>query len=179
MVVLAGNVEQGRTRRLFIRLSNSLPSPWTILVGSVLAGALMGLSILTGLYLRNGIKTFSPGALLLLYSLGSAAGFGPGLTLANFACGGMQRPGRFVFGTIILFRSLHTATATIFALQYRVFYSHWHADFPSIPWFFQLVFTSAAAVYQFTVDSLFLYWPLGPAVFLGLGLWFAARETTA
>jgi hypothetical protein len=38
-----------------------------------------------------------------------------------------------------------------------------------------LVFTSAGAVYQFTVDSLYVYYPLAPVIFLGLGVWFAFR----
>lgn len=128
-----------------------------------------------GLYMRGGFLIFSRDAIVLLYFYGAAAGFGPGLMLANFATRNAGRPARFVIGTAILFLSAHTATAAIFALQYRMFYAHWHASFPSITWCYQLVFTSAGAVYQFTVDSPYIYYPLAPLIFLGLGVWFAFR----
>jgi hypothetical protein len=167
---------QGALGRISARLGDSLPSPWTVMLGSILLGTLSALSVLLGLYLRNGWLIFSRDAIVLLYFYGAAAGFGPGLTLATFAVGKARAPWRLLIGTVILFLSIHTATAAIFALQYRVFYAHWHADFPSITWGFQLAFTSVGALYQFTVDSLYLYIPLGPVLFAGLGVWFAFRR---
>lgn len=174
-----GQPQQGLLRRLRKRLAESIPSPWTILIGSVLFGALCAASAMAGLYLRYEFLFFSNDAIVLLYFFGAAVGFAPGLVLANLIAGRARRPARFVIGAIILFLSGHTATAAIFALQYRMFYAHWHADFPSIIWGLQLVFTSAAAIYQFTVNSLYLSYPLAPVIVIGLGLWFAAQSRPA
>jgi len=106
---------------------------------------------------------------------GPAVGFAPGLLLAELICGKAGKIRRFIIGTIILTLATHTATAALFALQYRMFYSHWHAEFPSIVWCFQFVFTSASATYQFTVDSFYVYFPAAPLLFLALGVWFARR----
>jgi hypothetical protein len=95
--------------------------------------------------------------------------------LAEWICGKAGRIIRFIVGTIILTLATHTATAAIFALQYRMFYAHWHAEFPSITWCFQFVVTSASAVYQYTVGSSYLYMPAAPVLFVALGLWFARR----
>ena len=169
-------VRQGLASRLLSRLGHSLPSPWTVLIGSILLGTLSAACALTGLYLRNGGLIFSRDAIVLLYFYGAAVGFGPGVTLATFLVGDARPPLRMVVGTVILFLSIHTATATLFALQYRMFYAHWHADFPSIVWGFQFAFTTVGALYQFTVDSLYLYYPLAPLLFGGLGLWFTFRK---
>lgn len=175
MAAAEGLSRSSATARVLARLGDCIPSPATVLVGSVLVGAASALSALLGLYLHEGFLIFSRDAVVLLYFCGAAAGFGPGLMLANLIAGDAGRPWRFIIGTTILFLSAHTATAAIFALQFRMFYAHWHASFPSIAWGHQLVFTSAGAVYQFTVDSLYVYYTLTPLIFLGLGLWFALR----
>ena len=48
-------------------------------------------------------------------------------------------------------------TAFLFAMDYRLFYSRWHAPFGTIVWAFQFVFTSASAVYQFAVLGMRLF----------------------
>jgi hypothetical protein len=78
--------------------------------------------------------------------------------------------------TIVIVLATHTATAGLYALQYRMFYAHWHASFPSLIWFFQLAFTSAGAIYIYTVNSLTFYWPFSLACFIGFGLWFARMQ---
>ncbi|MBL0371422.1 hypothetical protein JJB09_05220 [Rhizobium sp. KVB221] len=161
------------------RLGDSVPAPLLILLGSAIWGMLVGLAALIDLYLRDGLATHRWVAIISLYVCGAAASFAPGLMLANFACGRSGAKVRFVVGGIIGFLSTHTATATLFALQYRVFYAQWHADFPSIVWCFQLVFTSAAAVYQFTVDSLYVYYPWAIVLFAAYAVWFARLRATA
>jgi hypothetical protein len=175
MTDVAASARLSALRCMLTRLGDSIPSPSTILFGSVILGALSAMSTLVGLYLRDGFVIFARDAIVLMYFYGAAVGFAPGLTLANLLAGDRKPVPRFIIGTIILFLSVHTATAALFALQYRVFYAHWHASFPSITWCYQLVFTSAGAVYQFTVDSLYIYYPVAPFVFIALGLWFAGR----
>ncbi|MEM7300464.1 MAG: hypothetical protein AAF468_05220 [Pseudomonadota bacterium] len=69
-------------------------------------------------------------------------------------------------------------TACLFALQYRLYYAQWHFDFPSIGWFFQLAFTSAAAVYLFAGSGIRLLWPFGFAAICcaGLAYWRFSRH---
>jgi hypothetical protein len=157
------------------RFAASIPAPSTVLFGSAVWGILMAAAAFIGLYWRDGLIIHSMLAVISLFFYGPAVGFAPGLWLAELICGKAGRIRRFIIGTIILTLATHTATATIFALQYRAFYAHWHAEFPSITWCFQFVFTSAGAAYQFTVDSFYVYYPVALLLFLLLGLWFARR----
>jgi hypothetical protein len=161
--------------RLGRRLGKAAPAPSMVIFGSAAWGLAMAVGAVTGLYWRDGLIIISRLAVASLFFYGAAVGFAPGLWLAELICGTAGRMVRFVVGTIVLTLATHTATATIFALQYRVFYAHWHADFPSITWCYQLVGTTAGAVYQFTVDSFYVYFPVAPLLFLLLGIWFARR----
>ncbi|MDB5522884.1 MAG: hypothetical protein JWM58_647 [Rhizobium sp.] len=155
--------------------NRSIPAPATVIFGSAAWGICMAIAAVIGLYWRDGLIIHSRLAVISLFFYGPAVGFAPGLMLAEWLCGRAGRITRFVVGTIILTLATHTATATIFALQYRMFYAHWHAEFPSITWCFQFAFTSASALYQFTVDSMYVYFPIAPLLFLALGFWFARR----
>lgn len=156
-------------------LGTSVPAPSTVIFGSAAWGLAMAAGAVIGFYWRDGLIIISRLAVVSLFFYGPAVGFAPGLWLAELLCGRAGRIVRFVAGTIVLTLATHTATAAIFALQYRVFYAHWHADFPSITWYYQLVGTTAGAVYQFTVDSFYVYVPAAPLLFLLLGIWFARR----
>jgi hypothetical protein len=158
------------------RVADAIPPATMVLFGSVVWGLAIAASALVGLYVRDGLIIFSRMAVLSLFFYGPALAFAPGLLIAGLLAGRTGPLLRFAIGTIVMALATHTATAAVFALQYRVFYSHWHADFPSITWGYQLAFTSAAAVYQFTVDSLYIYYPLAPLPFLLFGLWFARRS---
>ena len=157
------------------RLAASIPAASTVITGSAIWGAAMAIAAVVGLYWRDGLIIHSRLAVISLFFYGPAVGFAPGLMLSELICGKAGRITRFIIGTIILTLATHTATAAIFALQYRVFYAHWHAEFPSITWCYQFVGTSIGAVYQFTVDSLYIYFPVAPLLFVALGLWFARR----
>jgi hypothetical protein len=157
------------------RLASGMPAPATVLFGSAVWGLAMTAVAVAGIYWRDGLAIVRPLAVFSLFFYGAAVGFAPGLWLAELFCGRAGRAVRFVIGTIILALSTHTATAVLFALQYRMFYAHWHAPFLSVVWCFQFAFTTASALYQFTVDSMFVYLPLAPLAFAGLGFWFARR----
>jgi hypothetical protein len=77
----------------------------------------------------------------------------------------------FLLGVVTL-----GATAGVYALQYRHFYAHWHAPFPSRIWVYQLIFTSAVAVYQFAVLGLRHLLPAGLAMLLTLSVIMARRS---
>lgn len=165
----------GLLSRLGRRLHGAIPSPATVLFGSAAWGLAMALSAVIGLYWREELILLSKLAVISMFFYGAAVGFAPGLWLAELVCGKAGQVTRFIVGTIILGLATQTATATIFALQYRVFYAYWHAPFLTVVWCYQQVFTTASAVYQFTVDSEYVYVPLAPLALLLLGVWFARR----
>jgi hypothetical protein len=161
--------------RLGCRIYAAAPSPVTVLLGSAAWGLSMAFAAAAGLYFSHALIVIQSLAIVSLLFYGPAAGFAPGLWLAELICGKAGRKTRFVVGTVILALATHTATAAIFALQYRVFYAHWQADFPSVVWCFQFAFTTASALYQFTIDSRYVYFPLAPLLLVLLGIWFARR----
>lgn len=148
-----------------------------VIFGSAGWGAIVVISALTGIWLRNGLTVVNPFAIASVFFYGGALAFAPAFWLITLAFAHRGKVTRFVGGTLIIAFATHLAASAIFALQYRVFYAHWHASFPSIVWFFQLGFTSAGAVFTFTVGSLhYYYWPASCLAFLGFGLWFAFRR---
>ena len=66
-------------------------------------------------------------------------------------------------------------TAGFFALQYRDYYAEWHAEAFTRIWFLQFAHTLAAALYQFAVLGLRLFFPLGFVALLVASFWFARR----
>ncbi len=78
----------------------------------------------------------------------------------------------------VLFLGIVTigATAGLYALQYRYFYAHWHAPFPSRIWVYQLIYTTAVALYQFAVLGVRHLLPAGLAMLLAVGMVMARRS---
>lgn len=163
----------GLLRRLGTHLLNAVPSPNLVLFGSAIWGGLMAASAVLSIWLHNRLLISSPLAIVALYFYGGSLAFAPAVTLSSFLFDRRGTILRFFGGAIVMLLTTHTATAGIFALQYRVFYSYWHESFPSIIWFFQFAFTSAGAIYQYSVDSIYYYWPFTLICFAGFGLWFA------
>ena len=169
-------VRQGMFRRLGKRLHDAIPSLHVVLFGSVAWGLLMTLSAISAIWMQNGLLIVSPLAVAALYFYGGSLAFAPATMLAALLFGRRGAALRFIGGTIVMLLATHTATSGIFALQYRVFYAYWHSSFPSLVWFFQFAFTSAGAIYQYSVDSIYYYWPFSVLCFLGYGLWFARKD---
>jgi hypothetical protein len=121
----------------------------------------MAVSAIFALYRRNGLQTDSLADLICLYFMGGACAWPVAVTAAWSAAHG--KPVETRFAACMLFLSLNTmmATALLFALDYRIFYSRWHAPFGTIIWMFQFAFTGASAVYQFGVLGSRLLLPLG------------------
>lgn len=172
-------LQPSRFARIRQRAGNALPSPSMVIFGSTGWGAVMMIAALAGIWMRNSLIVANPFGIALVFFYGGSLAFAPALWLTRMFFGRHGKVLRFMAGAIIIALGTHTATSAIFALQYRVFYAHWHANFPSIVWFFQLGFTSAGAVFTFTVGSLHYYcWPFSCLAFLGFGLWFALRRGT-
>lgn len=168
-----GGIGGGRLVRLTRKAAEALPAPSMVIFGSALWGVVMAATATAGIWLQNGLMTANLLAIVSVYFYGGSLAFAPTLWLARLMLGKSGRLLRFIGALVIIAFSTHLATSAIFALQYRVFYAHWHSSFPSIVWFFQLGFTSAGAVFTFTVGSLTFYWPFSCLAFLGFALWFA------
>lgn len=163
-------------RRMGQRLHDTIPSPSAVLFGSAAWGIVMAASVTLSFWIDNGLLIANLLGLIAVYFYGGSLAFTPGIWLAVFLFGRSGTAMKFIGSTIVMLLATHTMTAGIFALQYRVFYAHWHAPFLSIVWFFQLGFTSAGAVFTFTVSSLHYYWPFSCLAFVAFGLWFALHS---
>jgi hypothetical protein len=139
------------------------------LVGAFVWGGLMAVSAGFSLYRHNGLQTDRLSTLLAVYFLGGALAWPLALKAAHVC--GRGKPVETRFAACLLGLSIATMamTAFLFAMDYRIFYSRWHAPFGSIIWMFQFAYTGASAVYQFGV--------LGSRLFLPLGLiWLPAAS---
>jgi hypothetical protein len=159
--------------RFVARGRQTVPGPAIVLCGSIIWGGLMSGAAMSSIWLQNGALTPYRMALASLFLYGGALAFAPALWLSRILFSHQRVTVRAFGSAIVIFGVTHLVTAGVFALQYRVFYSHWHSNFPDITWFFQLAFTSAGAVYQYSVTSLYIYWPFALLAYLGFGLWFA------
>ncbi len=108
-----------------------------------------------------------------VYLAGAFAAFVPALWLGRLLSAG--RTGEAAFAALFLSLGIMTIglTAAIYALDYRSYYTEWHAPAFSVTWAFQFVFTVAGALYQFAVLGLRLYLPFGLLALFAAALWFA------
>ncbi len=132
-----------------------------VFVGAIGWGTATAASALVTLYFRNGLLTSHITALTLIYFFGGALAWS--ILVPPTRRFARQRPTSARFAAFFLALSIGTAamTAFLFAMDYRWFYSRWHAPFGSLIWIFQFLFTGASAVYQFAVLGLALFLPLG------------------
>lgn len=143
------------------RLAYALPSKPVALAGPVVWGAAMAVSCGIGLYLRHRGQTDHFGQIVLYYFVGAFIAFIPALTLARFLSFSKPVTSRFCAVALCLCLVTYGITALLFAVQYRIFYAQWHEPFLTRIWFFQQVFTTLGAIYQFTIIGLWLYFPVG------------------
>ncbi|PWW04371.1 hypothetical protein DFR52_1011069 [Hoeflea marina] len=136
----------------------------------------MGLSAQAALWINIAAQTSHYWSLSALWFAGGMLAFPFALFAIRFLS--RNRPGKIAFAAAIVCLSLATVlvTALIFAVVYRNFYAQWHGPFPSRLWLLQLVFTTAAALYQFAVIGMRLYLPLGAIFLLAASLGIARRH---
>ncbi len=164
---------------LSARLGFALPSFRAAIVGAILWGLAMTLSAQFALWLEIRLDTFHLLQLSILFFAGGLIAWPLALFCIRFCS--LGRPAETWFAASILFLSVGTVaiTAAIFALQYRIYYAQWHGDAFTKIWLIQLVFTTAAAVYQFAVMGLRLYLPLGAVILFATALLIARRAGKA
>jgi hypothetical protein len=168
------NVESGASL-MRERLKAAYPPYPDLIIGALLWGILMLVSAMAALYLRNNMETSHAGDLAVLYFAGGLLAWPLTLTLGRFLAHGRSIETRFAAFFVMLSAGTILMTAFLFAMDYRIFYSRWHAPAGSLIWFFQLVFTGASSVYQFAVLGLPLFFPLGFVCLLATSFALAKR----
>lgn len=158
------------------RLAASRPPLGEWLIGAVLWGLLIALSVTFSAYGLHRLPGTHRAIVLALYFTGAALGWIAALPLMRFAS--LARPPETRFAAAFLFLGAGTAalTALLFALHYRQFYAQWHQPFGTLIWFFQFAFTSASAVYQFAVLGIRHYLPFGLILLIGASILHARRS---
>jgi hypothetical protein len=141
----------------------------------LLWGIAMGASALLMLVLENWETPQKIRTVTALFALGGAAAFPLGLILARFLSYRRRRETAFAAAFLSFAFATVCITAGLFALQYRDYYAQWHADTFTRIWLLQFAYTIAAALYQFAVLGLRLFFPLGFGALLVASLWFARR----
>ncbi len=139
-------------------------------------GAAMAASAIAALYLRNGLLTSHLTALALVYFFGGALSWPILIPLTRRLI--RKRPASARFAAFFLVLSIGTTamTAFLFAMDYRWFYSRWHAPFGSLVWTFQFLFTGASAVYQFAVLGVTLFLPFGLLCLIAVSAYLARHR---
>lgn len=145
------------------------------IAGAVLWGAVMGASAYANLLVGAWETPAKLHALAMLFAAGGALAFPLGLFLAGFLSEGRRAETRFAAAFISFAAATIAVTALLYALQYRLYYSAWHAETFSITWVLQQIFTTLAALYQFAVLGVRLFFPLGFLALSAASLWFARR----
>lgn len=143
------------------RLEHAVPSKTAALAGPFVWGAAMALSCVIGLYMRHRGETDHFWQIVAFYFAGAFIAFTPALVLARYLAFSKPATARFCAFALCLCLVTYGVTALLFALQYRIFYAQWHEPFLTRIWFFQQLFTTLGATYQFTIIGLWLYFPVG------------------
>lgn len=157
------------------RLRAAKPPAADFFAGALLWALMMTASAMAALYLRNRLETSHLSELALLYFFGGLFSWPFMLPLARFFA--WQRPieTRFAAFFACLTAGTILMTAFLFSMDYRIFYSRWHAPFGSIVWIFEFIFTGANAVYQFSVLGVRLFLPFGLVFLLATSFALAKR----
>jgi hypothetical protein len=156
-------------------LAAALPPFLPMLAGMLAWGIAMGASALGVLLFENWETPQKIRTVTALFALGGAVAFPFGLILARFLAYRRQREVAFAVAFLSFAFATACVTGGLFALQYREYYAEWHADAFTRIWFLQFIHTVAAALYQFAVLGLRLFFPVGFVALLLASFWFARR----
>ncbi|MER9546116.1 hypothetical protein NKI72_29415 [Mesorhizobium sp. M0437] len=162
--------------RALRRLRRALPSLRTAFAGALLWAAAMGASALLNLLQYDWETPAKIRFVSLLYAAGGALAFPIGLLLARLVSLGRHWEIALAAAFVCLLAATIAVTGGLFGLQYRSYYVQWHAPAFTITWIFQFVFTMLAALYQFVVLGIRLYFPLGFVALAVASVWFARQQ---
>ncbi len=144
-----------------------------ILLGALGWSVCSAASAAIGLYARNRLETDHVADIITL--------FGWLLALAALRVLPALKSQQLRLATACLAIAFFTlaVAAALFALEYRIFYAQWHAPTFSRIWFFQQLFTSLGAIYQFVVLGLGLYFPFAALPLVPAGAMLCRRAPQA
>jgi hypothetical protein len=156
-------------------MRRALPPAFIAVIGGLIWGSAMGASALANLLVDGWQTPAKIRFLSLMFAAGGALAFPVGLYFARLVSAGRRSESAFAAAFISLFIFTVVFTSACFALQYRFYYAEWHAPTFSVIWVLQFVFTGAAALYQFAVLGIRLYFPIGFIALFLASLWFARQ----
>jgi hypothetical protein len=172
VVILPADSDAAGRHTFSARLRRAVPSIGTAAVGALLWGVAMGASAYANLLLDAWETPAKLRFVAVLFAAGGALSFPLGLFLARFLSEGRRPDVSFAAALLCFAAATAAVTATLYAIQYRSYYSAWHAEAFTITWVFQLVFTTLAALYQFAVLGVRLFFPFGFLALLAAAFWF-------
>lgn len=150
----------------------ALPSASASFTGAVLWGLVTSASALINLLLAEWTTPAQVREISLLFLVGGAMAFPVALYLARLFA--LRRGREVAFAS--MFVSLLTATIAFTSGLHAMFYwlvGERHAGAFTYFWFSDLAFTVAAALYQFAVIGIRLYFPIGFVALVLTCFWFA------
>lgn len=110
---------------------------------------------------------------VVIFFIGGLCGGFVAWVLAALVARGRTWSARFSAAMVAHAVLVPLATAFVFFLQYRLYYSQWHGPAFSEIWFWQIAFTGAASVYLFMVSAVQYIFPLGLGVLVGVSVLFS------
>lgn len=152
-----------------------MPGVIDIVPGSLVWAILMVCSAWLGLALRGWQASTNLYEVCIVFFVGGLLAFLPGLWVGRIVARGRAAHARFATVFVALLLATLGMTAVVYALQYRQYYSQWHEDVFTRIWMFQLIFTFAAAIYQFAVLGMRLFVPVGFIALVAAALYYARR----
>jgi hypothetical protein len=155
------------------RLLRAVPDDATVFLAAALWGLAMALSAMLAIRQVGWSPSNRQAAVVAIFGIGGAISYVPAALLARFAALGRPWNVRFAASLCALGIVTLGLTALLYATLYRFYYSQWHAETLTLRWAFELIFTTAGALYQFAVLGLRMYFPLGFAALAGFALWWA------
>ncbi|CUX18001.1 MULTISPECIES: hypothetical protein [Agrobacterium tumefaciens complex] len=132
-----------------------------------------------GLYVRNRLETDHATDIIMLFFAGGLFGWLLAMAALHFLPPSTTLPLRFAAACLAIAFFTLAVAAAFFAFEYRIFYAQWHAPAFSRIWFFQQLFTSLGAIYQFCVLGLGLYLPFAAVPLLPAGAFLCRRAQRA
>lgn len=147
------------------------------LAGASVWGVLMAASAgFVLLYQRDRAFIGEIPGLLGLFLAGGFIGYLPAFVGITWLRHRVSRLVLFFLSAILLSGFTLAGTAGVVALEYREYYSEWHAPFPTRIWFWEQAFTAAGSTFQFAVMGTRLYWPLGIVFLLATSWWLSRKQ---
>lgn len=156
-------------------LTKAPPPLQLTFAGAMLWGMIMFASAATVLVWDNWQTPYRIRTIATFFAIGGFAAFPIGLILARFLSHRRRPETAFAAAFVSLAATSFVAIGGLFALEYRSYYAEWHADTLTRVWFFQFVFTIAAALYQFAVLGLRLFFPVGFIALIAASVGFARQ----